>query len=450
MTEDPCNSAVSGVANAKTIVVSRRAKWLLSSLVGLLVLSWILDVPGMWWRWMAERALLQHLPHHALSWTTLADSLRNCADNRLLEARARLQQNQNLAAAESLKIAQQLGAKPDLVEAFGWMIDAQQGDLAAADKLLNSSLDLPIEAYESVLRCNLYNNRLSHAQIIFDSIESTIGNTDWLEYYRGRRNEIAERYEQALTHYVRSYSLLATPRAAFRAGVCYVKLREYPKAIEQFSKITHPPYLTVGNVELANALWENNQQDQARATVRPSLMVSPNTLKMFYLELDEVMDTDRATMVAARIADAEQQSQRAIELLQKAMDYNERDFEARTLLIRNLRIVVRTAEADSLARIQEQLIAAQERLHSLRLELAELPESNQSEYLDKLCEVARLSWYAESSAEALLTVADVLKISPDYPTALQLRQQIVQAEIARKNDSSGPSLPTPLPEAGRG
>jgi hypothetical protein len=44
-----------------------------------------------------------------------------------------------------------------------------------------------------------------------------------------------------------------------------------------------------------------------------------------------------------------------------------------------------------------------------------------------------------------------LKISPDYPTALQLRQQIVQAEIARKNDSSGPSPPTtPLPEAGRG
>ena len=120
-----------------------------------------------------------------------------------------------------------------------------------------------------------------------------------------------------------------------------------------------------------------------------------------------------------RIQDALQNSQRVVDLLERVLEFNHRDFEARTLLIKHLRLQRRNDEADELAKVQSRMIANRQRCRELRTELDEKPRN-----IDKRCELAELCWYTESVAEAKLLISEILELDPNCERANQLLARI--------------------------
>ena len=117
------------------------------------------------------------------------------------------------------------------------------------------------------------------------------------------------------------------------------------------------------------------------------------------------------------------QAEAAIALLQRVLEFNHRNFEARTLLVKNLRSLGRMEEAQKIAAIQTQMIANRQRCQQLRDELEKEPLN-----LDKRCQLAELYWTTESEAEALLAVTEILQVSPDFARARKLLQQFEAAK----------------------
>ncbi len=380
---------------------ARYSRWLLLGTLALLVgCAYVLDAPGMWMRSLAHRALRAHDARQALLWTER--SLSYSANDRqahLLAARAHLQLNLNAAAqADLARASNQVAAQPDAeLLAHQEMISAQMGDLQAAERLLQWDLDyaLPNEAYEAILRCTLQHGEFDLARAILNQLDQLQVEPALVAYQRGRIHEVAEEFQQAAADYQAALALRpAMLRAAFRAGTCFYELRQFQAAAEMFSRAARGHYQQVANIELASSLWEDNQFQAAEQAIAVAIDSDPLQLQADYLELEQYVDEDRAALVAARIDDAQGNSQRAIENLRRVLAFNHRSFEARGLLIKNLQATNQRDEAEQLAELQREMIANRERCRSLVLELEASPHD-----IEKRCELAELYWYTESVAQ---------------------------------------------------
>ena len=215
-------------------------------------------------------------------------------------------------------------------------------------------------------------------------------------------------------------------RAAFRAGMCLSQLRDFNQALQMFSHAEREPYTAIAAIEIANSLWELNQLEEAARQIEESVSFNPQQLQLLYLQLDEYVDIDRAALVAARIADAQGNAVGALHMAERVLTHNPREFEARALQIKNLRILNRTQEAEVAAQQQAEMIANRQRGRELRLEL----ETNPND-IDKLYELAELYWRTESDAEAQLIINDILRLDPASARARELLAKIKAPQSER-------------------
>jgi tetratricopeptide (TPR) repeat protein len=340
----------------------------------------------------------------------------------LLAARASLQLNMNGLALEHIDEAAGFGGIPEQVAALRLITAAQRGDLQAAEQLMNWQSDtaLPREAYEATLRCFQLNDKLDRANLLLDNLETNGELPEMVGYQRARNLEIAEDFAGAAALFAKLQAThLNSPRTAFRAGKCYYQLRDFKQAEGMFRKAQINPYVEIAAVEIANCLWEVGELEEAQKEIEKSSQIKPSNMQVLSLQVDEYVDSDRAALIGARIADARNKPERAVELLERVLAYNHRDFEARSLLIKNLRLINRVTEADALAELQSQMIANRKRCAELRMELAENPRN-----LDKLCELAELYWYTESVAESQMVLDQVFEVDPNCAAAKALLAKI--------------------------
>jgi tetratricopeptide (TPR) repeat protein len=402
----------------------RRIGALLLALGLLLVAVWWLDGVGIWLRSYAQRALMRGDPIAALGWIERATQ-KNANDHQahLLSARALLQMNMPTAAREALLAAQESGASEEEWSAMQAVVAAQAGNMAAAEKLMNWSgaVQLPPEAYEAIIRAAQFNGQLSRAELILDQLEQAAQMPGVVLYHRGRIEEMRENYEAAAEWYARAAALPGSmPRCAFRAGICYYKSRDFERAESMFRQAARDPYRVISNIEVARCLWEQGKLSEAFDVIHPLLAFEPRQLQSFYLQVDEYCDTDRAALVAARIEDENGQAETVVTLLDRVLQHNPREFEARSLLIRNLKLLGRHEQAARVTELHSQMVAQRQRANQLRLDLLEHPKD-----VERMLELARLLWNTESDAEALLMIDDVLALAPDNPSANRLRAEIL-------------------------
>lgn len=403
---------------------------LLAGLVIAAIAGWLLDAPGLWLRTFAERSLRNNDPDNALAWAGWAQwhSPRD-AEALLLAARADLQMNKNAAALSLVDQAAALTTPPPHLDAYRLMIAAQRGRSDAAEQLLNESAQIPLppEAYEALIRCAQYQNDLSRAELILKQLEQSGQAAAIVAYHRGRNRELVEDFDGAVEYYLRAFATQPRMiRAAFRAGRCFYGLRNFERAEQMFRHARSSAYEAIAAIELADTLWEQNKLEEAWRELQPCLDDDPAQLQALYLQVDEYIDSDRAAMVAARIQDALGNSQPAVRFLQRALAYNHRDFEARALLIKNLRQLKNDREADALAEVQSDMVAKRQRCRQLRLELINDPNN-----IDKLSELAALYWEAESVAEARLAISEIFRLEPNCERAKQLLAKIDAEEKSR-------------------
>ena len=418
---------------------SRRSFPALLGLLGLLVLAaWLGDLPGLWSRFFADRALKNVQPHRALAWLA-ADLNSDTSDlnSRLLAVRAYAQLNLNSQASQMLDLATQMGLEGPREKVFRDMIAAQQGDLIAAEQLMSGNVhsDIPSEAYEAVLRCAAYHSRFDWVDVMLEQLDAmgkqgNVVSPAIVEYQRGRKHEIQEEFNVAAQHYLAA--LREQPRmarAGFRAAFCKFEVHEFEQALALFSSIDNDAYIPIARIEQANCFWELNELERAQKMIESPLASPPGQLIELYLQLDEYVDADRAALVAARIEDGLGNAERAIGLLERVLQFNNRNFEARSLLIKNLRVLGRQEEAAAIAKIQTQMIQNRERCRHLRSEIERNPGD-----LDKRCELAELYWYTESEAEARLALAEILDLDPNCVRAKELLSRF----DAENLETSGP------------
>lgn len=423
----------------KKVVKSRRHRgaWLMAILVVLLLGSWWLEVPRLWLCSFADKALREYHAHEALIWIERAERYYpNDIPLHLLAARSNLQINRNVLAMEWLDRAKDNGASPEELEPFRLMAEAQRGNQIALENLLGRA-NASLEAYEALIRGYEVGNQWNKANLVLDQMEQAGVAPTVVLYHRGRMREISEDFAEAARFYSEAFEKdSSSSRAAFRSGICFYHLRDFDRSEVMFSKVQMGPYKEVFAIERANCLWEKNAFDEAAKTIAPTLEISPSKLQTLYLQLDEYIDSDRAALVAARIEDARGNRQLAVSLLERVLAFNNREFDARGLLIKNLRALGRTREADEVTAIQTQMVAYRQRCRQLRLELDSNPRDT-----DKLCELAELYWYAESDAEAMLAISEILEMEPNCERALLLQSKIRSSQASRQFSRS--SAPRP-------
>ncbi len=404
----------------------------------LVTLGWITNAGGMWAKSLAERALLRHDPVAGLKWTEWAAWFSpNDVKTNILGIRAMLQLNLNAAAGQLIDQTSEYATEVDL-SPLKLILAAQRGDIQAAERLMNWSgpAPLPVEAYEAIVRCSQFNNMLDRAEITLKELDQAGLMPQIVDYQRGRNRELADNVAEAAQSY--AVALTKHPRmtrAAFRAGICHYRLREFGKAEAMFRLAIQDPYQPVAQVELANCLWEQGKLDEAVQVISKCVGFPVEFLQRLYVQVDEFVDTDRAALVAARIADGQNQSERALAMAERVLAHNPREFEARTLQVKCLKLLNRTAEAETAAKIQSQMVANRQRANQLRIELAENPKDTK-----RLCELARLYWITESDAEAQLVLQDALRIDPECKEALELLESI-RTSKASANANSPPKSP---------
>lgn len=424
-------------ASARPIVRKDRSRpgrlWLLLvGLMGLLVLGYVIDGLGIWYRSLSERALRQYDPNRALVWVERA--VRYAPGDfrsHVHGVRACLQLNRSSSAQDWLsRAARLLGDRLEdevhrrELEPLQIILAAQNGDQQSAEKLIawTGSEPLPSEAYEAIIRCAQFNNQLDRADMILNQFQQAGEMPAVVAYHRGRNRELSEEYLKAAEEYALALQLQPTMiRAAFRAGICYSKERDFDAAerVLQKANLRTTLYSPAIGIEIANALWERGKAEQAQQEIERWLDFQPDQLQKLYVELDEFVDIDRAALVAARIADALGKSQHTVELAQRVLAYNHREFESRGLLIKHLTLLNRHEDAKVVAEQQQTMIANRQRARQLRIELID-----DSANIDKLCELAELFWSTESAAEAQLVINDVLAIDPQCVRARELLDQI--------------------------
>lgn len=396
-------------------------------LAGVLLLllagAWLVDAPGRWLRSIADRQLIAYNPQAALVWCQRARQYgRDDAATCLLYVRANLQLNMTRVAAEWSELARRRGAAAELVALYEQMIAAQRGSQSATAQLLSAAdaAPLPNEATEAILRGLQLSEDYSTCNAMLDALESAGQSLPIVFYHRGRNSEVKLQLDRAVDNYQQAFELQPNlTRAAIRAAECCRQLRDFEAAEQFLRQVADSPYADIVSIELADCLWEQNRLVEAQQMIQPVLDSSPRATEIMYFQLDQFVDIDRAALVAAQIADALDDSQSTVELAKRVLDYNHRNFEARALLIKNLRLLGRVDESQRLSVVQDQMTANRQRCRQLRIEL----DANQDD-LARQFELAELYWTTESAAEAKLMLGEILQADAAYGPALELLEKI--------------------------
>ncbi|MEO8269594.1 MAG: tetratricopeptide repeat protein [Aureliella sp.] len=406
-----------------------RQAFLLFLLVVLLGLGWRTDAAGQLLRTMANRALDRYSPYDALIWCQRALNYgRDDAATLLLSARANLQLNMNLLAEEQVEEASRQGAPSEQVALYRILIAAQRGDSTAIEHLLapTDMASLPREANEAVIRGTLLKGDFTRNKLILVNLQQSGEDLPIVHYHLGRKSEIDGDNVAAASSYKTAFEMQPNlTRAALRAANCLSKQSRHDDAEEMLRKVLRGPFAEIASIELANCLWEQNQPEEAQKLIQPVLNDDPRRIEVLYYQIDEFVDVDQAALVATRIEDSLQHNQTVVELSQRVLSYNHRSFEARALLIKNLRILGRMEESQSISEVQDQMIANRQRCRQLRIEL-----EDDSQDLAKRIELAGLYWSTESAAEAKLLLSQILESNPNCPQALHLLENFSAEERA--------------------
>ncbi len=398
---------------------STRRRALFLVLIALVTIAWWVDVPVQWCRLAARRALRDNLPQTAVTWVHRARSFRDSSgETTLLEARAFARAGLTTRSLRSLAAATDQGADDDNLLACKDLVLARRGDLLAAERLttLRAGLLQAREAYEAIVRCGLFHGRWDWARSVLDGWENEFPRDAAVPYLRGRIFELLEESQKAIGAYDAATQLQSSlTKASFRKGAILRELRQFDAAETAFLRCRESPFLSIAMIEIADCRWQRGATEEAWEALEPYVEMPPQQLMELYLQVEEFVDEDRAALIAARIRDSQDDSDAAIPLLKRVLDYNHRNVEAHNLLASALRKIGRVDEAKQQTTVVEELLKKRRKTTELRRLLSDAPGD-----IEMRCDLAELYLQAESLLHAQLELATVLEQSPGHHRAHRL------------------------------
>lgn len=410
-------------------LTSRRAVYAilaLSLLIGLLS-----DLPGRVCRAQAASALAHNRPHVALAWVARSRSLsawKPWADQEAdaaTEALAWLRLNSASRATQLLDgIAKPSTRFARTRAALETLADCQRGDLSLVPRLTDDFVDqLPPQAiFEAIVRCAQFNGRFEMARSVVDDWQRQFPGDAAAAYQRGRNAELTERFDESITAYREALRLQSDLcQAAFREGVVLAERRDFDGSVAALRQCDETPCAAIAAIERANSLWELQRIDEAWQTLAPLIDLRPASLVDPYLQADHYVEEDRIAIVGSRIAESRGDDPQAIRLLQRALDYNPRNFEAVGRLAAVLRRSGQVDAADAKTKEQQRMLGQRERAVELRGRLVDHPED-----VEARIELAKIYFDIESLADTQLEIDTILRSQPEHEAAKGLLREVAR------------------------
>lgn len=410
-------------------LTSRRTVY--AVLAFLLVVGLLSDLPGRVCRGRAASALSQNRPHVALAWVTRSRSLSawkpwaNQEGDAATEALAYLRLNSASRATKTLDgIATPSTPFARTRAALQTLADCQRGDLTLVPRLTADFVDqLPPPAiFEAIVRCAQFNGRFEMARSVVDDWQRQFPADAAAAYQRGRNAELTERFDESITAYREALRLQSDLcQAAFREGVVLAARRDFEGSVDALRRCNDTPCAAIAAIERANSLWELQRIDEAWQTLAPLIDLSPSSLVDPYLQADHYVEEDRIAVVGSRIAESRGDDPQAIRLLQRALEYNPRNFEAVGRLAAILRRSGQVEDADAKSKDHQRMLGQRERAVELRGRLVDHPED-----VEARLELAKIYFEVESLADTQLEIDAILRDQPDHEAAKRLLREVAR------------------------
>lgn len=410
-------------------LTSRRAVYAglaLSLMVGLLS-----DLPGRVCRAVAASALSQNRPHAAVAWVARSRALsawKPWADKEAdaaTEALACLRLNSASRAAQVLdRIATPSTRFARTRAALETLADCQRGDLSLVPRLTDDFVDrLPPQAiFEGIVRCAQSNGRFEMARSVVDDWQRQFPGDAAAAYQRGRNAELTERFDESIAAYREALRLQnGLCKAAFREGVVLAERRDFEGSVAAMRQCDNTPCAAIAAIERANSLWELQRTDEAWQTLVPLIELRPASLVDPYLQADHYVEEDRIAIVGSRIAESRGDDPQAIGLLQRALEYNPRNFEAVGRLAAILRRSGQIDAADAKTQEHQRMLNQRQRAVELRGRLVDHPDDVEARF-----ELAKIYFDVESLADTQLEIDTILRDRPQHEAANGLLREVAR------------------------
>ena len=371
----------------------------------------------------ANRALEVRDPECTLRWTLFQKTwLGSTHRSVVLETLAYLQLGENTNARLSAKRLGSLSSDKTIPDALDQLVSIQLGDCKLLNELLSRQANwLPLSAvFEASARCHLFHVDQDSLAATFHHWAEFNPRDSAIEYYKGRWDEISNRFEAAVVHYQKCESQNASfAKSTFRKGIMLRELRRLDEALVAFKQIQKSDLESIAAVETANCYLLLGNPDAGFNEVRNHLDLPVATQSRQYLRADQFVEGDRFALVGASILESLGRYDEALVLLRRVLTANHRDSQARTLLISCLNRLGKPDEATEESKILAEMASG--KLESKNL--AEQLDVDGTDYAKRL-RYAELLFRYKSLGESQFEAEKLLKDFPNKSETHRLLSQI--------------------------
>lgn len=379
----------------------------------------------------ANRALEVRDPECTLRWTLFQKTwLGSTHRSVVLETLAYLQLGENTNARLSAKRLRNLSSDQTIPDALDQLVSIQMGDRKLLNEFLSKQADwLPLSAvFEASVRCHLFRVDQDSLAATFHHWAEFNPRDSAIEYYKGRWDEISDRFEAAVVHYQKCESQNASlAKSTFRKGIMLRELRRLDEALIAFKQIQKSDLESIAAVETANCYLLLGNPDAGWNEVRNYLDLPVATQSRKYLRADQFVEGDRFALVGASILESLERYDEALVLLRRVLATNHRDSQARALLISCLNQLGKPDEA-----IEESKILAE--MASGKLESKNLAEQlgvDATDYAKRL-RYAELLFRYKSLGESKFEAEKLLE---DFPNNAKTHRLLARIYREQARDS---------------
>lgn len=420
------------LANSKSPnhIRKRVSFWILAFFVALL---WYFGTPNSLCEFFANRSLDARSPSSTLQWIQFERAWFGTTSRSLvLEARAYLQHGETASVLQSVQSLRDRDPSNKLVDVLDNLVSIQLGDQSRLGPLIASTEDnLPLtDVFEASARCHLFNSDENSLAATFEHWTQFSPNDPAIEYYRGRWDEVSDRFDNAISHFEKSKtqgSWFLKPR--FRKGIQLRDLRRFDEALQEFDSMIGSDFETIATVEAAYCLHMMGDSKAAWGKLQGKQDVSNMLQTQYYQRADQFVEGNRIALVGGGILESLERYSEAMVLLRQAIEANHRDSEARVLLISCLNRSGKTDDAAIESKVHAEMTSG-------RLEGKKLADQLEIDSTDfsKRIRYATLLFRYKSLGESQLETETLLKEFPAEAETHRLLASIYRERASESND----------------
>ncbi len=419
------------VANSKSSSRIRK-RVSIGILAFFIALLWFFGTANSWCEYFANRSLDTRSPSSTLRWLQFERSWFGTTNQSLvLEARAYLQYGETASVLQSVRSLRNRDPSNELADILDNLVSIQLGDRSRLAPLIASgSNKLPlVDVFEASARCHLFNSDENSLAATLEHWTQFNPNDPAIAYYKGRWDEISDRFESAISHFLGSKTqgpLFLKPR--FRRGILLRELRRFEEAFQEFESLIGTDFEITAAVEAAHCLHMMGDSKAAWSKIqgKPDFSILFQTQQ--YRRADQFVEGNRFALVGGGILESLGRYDEALVLLRRVLATNHRDSQARALLISCLNRLGKPDEASEESKILAEMASG--KLESKNL--AEQLDVDGTDYAKRL-RYAELLFRYKSLGESQFEAEKLLK---DFPNKAEIHRLLTQIYREHARDSA--------------